>query len=291
MTNLASRGAQMLTKQLDGVVGPVDDEGQALLNKAIQQSKTIAQHYENFNYSKAIKAIREIAEDANKYFDDKQPWKTIKQDSEKTKVVLSTILNIFRVMTIYLKPVLPQYALKVEQLLNEETALTWSSLEHSLEGRKINAYKHLATRLDIKQTEKMVAEEKHNFAETPSKKVTKKMSNETKETKEITFDQFMDVELKTALIKECTEIKDADKLLNIKADLGNGDVRNIIAGIKNSYKPEELIGKTVIVAANLKPRKMKFGMSEGMILAVKDEQGQLSVLTTDKASKAGIRAK
>jgi methionyl-tRNA synthetase len=283
ITNLASRGAQMLTKKLDSIVVEMDSDGAALFEKVKQRSSEIAHHYESFEYSKALKLVRDLAEEANKYFDEKQPWKTIKEDPNETKKVLSSILYIFRALTIYLKPVLPKYAHKVEVLYNEPAELNWSSLQDSLLGRKLNSYKHLAQRLDMKNIDKIIEEEK-------SKMNTTEAGSE-QEHEYITIDDLMKVELKTGKVVECIEVEGADKLLQLQVDLGEQKNRNIIAGIKSSYTPSELINKTVIVVANLKPRKMKFGTSEGMILAVKNDKGELAVLSPDKEVAAGVRAK
>ncbi len=159
ITNLASRGAQMLNKKLDGTTSTLDDLGQEKVKWAQSKSEVIAEHFENLEYSKAIIEIRDIAEGANKYFDEHEPWKLIKTDPIKTKQILTTIINMFRIMAIYLKPVMPEYSKNVEALLNEKTPFTWNSAQEVLENRAINAYTHLATRLEQKQFDTMIQEE------------------------------------------------------------------------------------------------------------------------------------
>jgi methionyl-tRNA synthetase len=157
ITNLGSRGAQMLNKKLDGVMGELSPEGEELVKKAQAKSETIAELYESLNFAKAMIEIREIADMANKYFDEKAPWKMIKEDEVATKKVLTDILNIFRTLAIYLKPVLPEYSAKVEKLFRHEP-YTWSSINEVIENHKINAYEHIATRVDPKKVELLVAE-------------------------------------------------------------------------------------------------------------------------------------
>jgi len=157
ITNLGSRGAQMLNKKLDGVTSEMSDEGRALVEKAQAKSEEIAGLYESLNFAKAMVEIREIADMANKYFDEKAPWKMIKEDEVTTKKILTDILNIFRILAVYLKPVLPEYSEKVEKLFNEES-FSWSSAMEKVENQKIQNYEHLATRVDPKKVELLVTE-------------------------------------------------------------------------------------------------------------------------------------
>jgi len=157
ITNLGSRGAQMLNKKLDGVTSSLSEEGRKLVEDARGKSETIAELYESLNFSKAMTEIRDIADSANKYFDEKAPWKMIKEDPVATKKVLTDILHIFRILAIYLKPILPEYAAKVEKLFAQES-FAWSALKDSVENHKIGAYEHIATRVDPKKVELLVEE-------------------------------------------------------------------------------------------------------------------------------------
>ena len=157
ITNLGSRGAQMLNKKLDGVMSEVSPEGKALIEKAQAKSEEIAELYESLNFAKAMTEIRDIADMANKYFDEKAPWKMIKEDEVATKKVLTDILNIFRILSIYLKPILPEYSNKVETLFGQD-AYSWESLNDIIENHKINGYEHIATRVDPKKVELLVEE-------------------------------------------------------------------------------------------------------------------------------------
>nr|MDA3798236.1 methionine--tRNA ligase subunit beta [Kiritimatiellia bacterium] len=255
----------------------------ALIEVAQQKGELIAEHFENRYYSKAITEIRGIADEANRYFDTKEPWKTIKSDPEATRTVLTSILNIFRILTIYLKPVLPEYAKAVEELFNEEP-YTWESSKDVLTNCPINEYKYLAQRIDPKNVEKMVEDTKKDLKAEQELVTVKK--NEY--LPEITIDDFCKVDLRAALILEAEDVKGASKLLRIVVDMGNGETRQIFAGIKSAYQPEELVGKMVAVVANLKPRQMKFGLSEGMIIAAGPGEKEIFILSPDSGAKPGM---
>ena len=155
ITNLGSRGAQMLNKKLDGVTSEMSEEGRKIVEMAQAKADEIAELYETLNFAKAITVIREIADEANKYFDEKAPWKLIKEDEIATKQILTDILNVFRLLAIYLKPIIPEYAGKVEALFGESD-YRWDSAQQAFENKKINAYEHIASRIDAKNVDAMV---------------------------------------------------------------------------------------------------------------------------------------
>ncbi len=304
IVNLASRGAQMLTKKMDGTLSEMDAAGTTILKSIRAQSEVIAGFYEVRDFAKATTLIRELADEVNKYFDEKAPWKTLEQNPAETKKVLTTTLNAFRLLAIYLKPVLPLMADQVAKLLNEKP-YQWTDLEKTLMNHKINDYVHLASRVETDKVNAMVEEQKQLYASTATQKpaaastaVAAKLSTTAKQDvlalekpSEIEFDDFMKIDLRIAKIIEAEEIKEADKLLRIKVELAPGEIKQIIAGIKSAYQPEKLIGRHVLVCANLKPRKMKFGISEGMILAAGDGGDNLFILSPDSGAKAGARVK
>lgn len=287
ITNVASRGVTMLHK-LDGVIGTLKGEGRQLVEAARNKGEIIASHYENRDFSKAIIEIRSIADDANKYFDNYEPWKLIKVDREKTKEVLTTIINLFRVMAVYLKPIIPSYVAECEKLFNEKP-YTWDSAMVALENCKINKYSHLIKRLDSKKLDKIVEESK------PKDEVrntnTKEAANAPSEIAPlIEFDDFMKVDLRVAKIVEARHVEKAAKLLQLTLDLGGGITKNVFAGIKSAYKPEELEGRLTVMVANLQPRKMKFGVSEGMVVCASGATNKdLFLLTPDSGAKPGDR--
>ncbi len=294
ITNLASRGAQMLSKKMDGRMSQCDPTGAALLLQVQAASEPIAQYFEKRDFLKALGEIRSLAEEANRYFDEKAPWKTLESDPELTKKVLTSTLNIFRCLAIYLKPVLPFYTEKVEKLF-AETNYQWSDSQKTLENQAILDYEHLATRIDVEKIKAMMEENKSQAVApspgtTPGTTATTPDRNSDRPA-EISIDDFSKLDLRIAEILEAEEIKEADKLLRLKVSLGPLGERQIIAGIKSAYKPEQLKGRHVLVIANLAPRKMKFGMSEGMVLAAGSGGSDLFVLSPDSGARAGDKVK
>ena len=309
ITNLASRGAQMLNTKMDGTMSEPDADGAKVLALAQGKSEEIAQFYENREFVKAINEIRALADEANRYFDEKAPWKTVESDPVGTKKVLTTTLNVFRLLAIYLKPVLPDYTVKVEKLFNEKP-FTWESVKTVLKNHKINGYEHLATRIDPAKVkgmidankkeieEKAARDAKAGFVKGPvtatagsSAPSAAAADRNAEKPAEISIDDFGKIDLRVAQIVEAEEIKEADKLLRLKVNLGPLGERQIIAGIKSAYKPDQLKGRLVAVVANLAPRKMKFGMSEGMVIAAGSGGSELFVLSPDSGAKPGDKIK
>jgi methionyl-tRNA synthetase len=280
IVNLASRGAQMLSK-IDA------------------QAEQIAKYYDARDFAKATTLVREMAELTNKYFDEKAPWKTVDSEPEKTKQVLTTTLNAFRKLAIFLKPVLPKMGEQVYQLLQEKTpagSYVWSDYKTVLTNHKVADYVHLAGRVDQDKVKAMIEEQKQIYAATVKPKASPaataaKAEKAAGPASEIEFDDFDKIDLRIAEIVEAEEIKEADKLLRLKVSLGDGVTKQIISGIKQAYKPETLVGRKVLICANLKPRKMKFGMSEGMVIAAGDGGSDLFLLSPDDGAKPGSRAK
>ncbi|MBC7742642.1 MAG: methionine--tRNA ligase, partial [Bdellovibrionaceae bacterium] len=300
IVNLASRGAQMLTKKMDGIMSTCDAEGLILLKNISAQIEAVAKHYDTRDFSKATTLIREMAELTNKYFDDKAPWKSLETNPAGTKQVLTTTLNAFRLIAICLKPVLPKMAEQVAALLNEKP-YQWSDLTKTLTNHKINDYVHLANRIESEKLAAMVDEQKKIYAATEVKKpalakasapIVKSEPARNAETPgEIDFEEFMKIDLRIGKIIEAEEIKEADKLLRLKVEIAPGEVKQIIAGIKSAYAADKIVGRLVLVCVNLRPRKMKFGMSEGMVLAAGDGGQDLFILSPDLGAKAGSRVK
>jgi methionyl-tRNA synthetase len=291
IVNLASRGAQMLSKKMDSVMSTLDAEGEKLLQSILEAETQISKYYDSRDFSKATTSIRELAELTNKYFDDKAPWKSLESNPVATKQVLTTTLNAFRRIAIYLKPVLPQMAEHVAALLNEKP-YQWSDLKTILTHHKINDYVHLAQRVDAEKIAAMIEEQKTIYASSAKPAAAKAAAKPVDEKPaEIEFDDFMKIDLRVAKIIEAEEIKEADKLLKLKVELANGETKQIIAGIKAAYAPEKILGRMVLICANLKPRKMKFGMSEGMVLAAGEGGSDLFIFSPDEGAKSGSRVK
>ncbi|MBC7533873.1 MAG: methionine--tRNA ligase [Oligoflexus sp.] len=283
ITNVASRGAQMLAK-MGGSMGQLSAEGHDLVAKAQELGHEVAQHYEDRDYAKAMIAIRSIADDANKYFDKYEPWKLVKSDEDGTRQILTGILNLFRIMAIYLKPVMPSYALKVEALF-DEAPYQWESSKIILEHHKLAAFEHLLKRVEAAQVEKIIEETKEiHAANAPAVDPEKALGIAPM----INIDDFQKLDLRVARIAAASHVEGASKLLQLTLDLGNGVKRNVFSGIKSTYKPEDLVGKLTVMVANLAPRKMKFGISEGMVLASGDGS-ELALLFPDVNAKPGQR--
>ena len=310
ITNLGSRGAQMLSKKLGGKLTTLSVEGRALHARGLDRAEEIAGHFEARDFARAIELIREIADETNKYFDEQAPWKHTPEQADQTREVLTLTLNMFRMISIFLKPVLPLYSDKVAKLLNEKPYV-WSDISKVLENSAVNDYEHLATRVEAAKFEQIIQDSMPRDASgaviaptaAPATSKGKKVDTKTEtpvaaasatstpNDQPISIDDFTKVDLRIALIVSAEAIPEADKLLRLKVSLGDMGERQIFAGIKAAYKPEDLVGRMTIVVANLAPRKMKFGMSEGMVLAAGAGGSDLFILSPDAGAKPGQRVK
>lgn len=280
ITNIASRGGQMLQKKLEGLLGAMDEEGLALIAKCREASETIAKHYEDRRFNMAVVEICRLADAANEYFDRREPWKTVKTDAETTRVTLTAALNAFRIIAIYLKPILPAYADKAMKLFGE-TEWTWDSINAARENCTLGAYEYLASRIDGKQVEAMIAaatinpgdsgEVSHESRASKNKAKAETVPAAAVEVPalkpEIAFGDFEKVDLRIGKVVSCETVPKSSKLLKFELDAGSLGKRTIFSGIRGSYAdPAALVGKEVLFVANLAPRKMSVGVSEGMIL-------------------------
>jgi len=286
ITNLASRGAQMLHKNLEGRAGTMDDEGRALYAAACARSETIAGHYERRDFSQVMVAVRELAESANRYFDAHAPWALVKQDPEAARRVLTSLLNCFRVLAIYLKPILPGYTAQVEQLFGE-APYTWADTATPYENRTLNPYTYLATRVDPKQVLAMVEASR---PATPAAAVPASAPAAPVKP-EIDIDTFGRMDLRVARVVAAELVEGAEKLLRLQLDIGEVRPRQVFAGIRKAYDPAALVGRQVVMVANLAPRKMRFGVSEGMVLAAGNPDGGLFVVSPDAGALPGATVK
>ncbi len=278
--NLASRSGPMLTKKLDGRLGRLDNKGADLLNKLTAEKEQIIGDYENLKYAAVVRRITALADEANRYVEKNQPWVTIKTDPEKTRTALTAIINAVRILTIYLKPILPKYAEKVEKFLNVNK-LSFEDLKTVLENHKINEFERLIERIDEEQVNAMTEESK----ETQSLKPTAAEPAEPFKP-ECTIEDFAKIDMRIAKVIKAEAVEGADKLLRLVLDVG-GPEKTVLAAIATAYKPEELTGKIVIYFANLKPRQMRFGLSEGMILAAGTGGKDIFMLSADTGARPG----
>ena len=282
--NIASRCASFITKKFDGVLqGDFSDND--LLQIFLDEADSIASFYENKQFSHAIRAIMKLADQANVYIDAQQPWVLIKDEQQHDKVhsVCSLALNLFRILTLYLKPVLPSIAQQVEDFLNIKP-LQWQDLDTLLVDHTINRFKPMIKRLETSAVDTMIEASKADNAT----QETSKLEDPIKP--EIEFTDFDKVDLRIVKIIGADFVEGADKLLKLQLDL-NGVTKQVFAGIKSAYQPEDLIGRHTVMVANLKPRKMKFGLSEGMVLAAGPGGKDLWILNPDEGAQPGMRVK
>jgi len=278
LVNIASRCSGFINKQFDNKLSESIDN-QNLHNEFIDSSGSIAQHYESREFSKAMRQIMLLADKANRYIEEKKPWLMIKDESQAHEVqrVCTQGLNLFRTLMIYLTPVIPGIADKSKELFNEKK-WEWSDISSPILGKKIQKYKPLLTRIDKEKVKKMM-------------EIPKEESKNSKSPNNlISIDDFMKIDLRVANVIDAKEIKEADKLLELTLDL-DGESRTVIAGIKSAYKAEDLIGRNVVVVANLAPRKMSFGVSEGMVLAAGPGDSDIFLLSVDEGATPGMKIK
>lgn len=291
VVNIASRTAKFVAK-LGGKLSN-DIHQPELWQKFIDANHSIEQHYENRDFAKAMREIMSLADAANEYIAEQAPWSLAKVDGNEQKIldICSLGINCFRVLMSYLKPVLPVTAKASEEFLNIE--LHWADNIEYLSDHSINTFKPLMQRIDIKAVDKMIeaSKESQENSSTEDKALQNTQNNELDKdplADEISFDDFAKVDLRVALITNAEHVEGANKLLRLTLDLGS-ETRNVFAGIKSAYKPEDLIGKHTVMVANLAPRKMKFGLSEGMVLAAGPGKKDIYILEPHSGAKPGMR--
>ena len=280
LINIASRCSGFINKNFDGkLASQLDDTD--LFDIFSKSSQSIANHYEVREYSKAMKQIMQLADKANRYIEEKKPWVMIKNDEQAKDVqmVCTQGLNLFRLLMIYLSPVLPKIADEVKIFFGENN-WQWTDTENPILGKNITKYKALLLRAEKKKVDNMMAASNETTKDT----LTKSDSDQ------ITIDDFLKIDLRVALIRDAKKVEGADKLLELTLDLGESD-RKVFAGIKSAYDSKDLIGRQVVVAANLAPRKMRFGVSEGMVLAAGPGGSDIFLLSVDAGAKPGMKIK
>jgi len=301
--NIASRAAGFIAKRFNGQLAPASADLPAI--KSIQEAAgRVAELYEAREFAKAMREIMLLTDAANQYVDSVKPWELAKQEGREVELhaACSNALNLFRLLTVMLKPVLPVVAGKVEKFLNL-SPLAWTDTQTLLAaGHVINPYEHLMTRVDPKQIEKLVEANKESLAPAPeaqspqrhAEHQQKEIKAETAAGEHCTIDDFMKVDLRIARIANAEQVEGADKLVRLTLDVGEEQTRNVFAGIKAAYDPAQLVGRLTVIVANLAPRKMKFGLSEGMVLAASDSTGKtpgIYLLAPDSGAEPGMRVK
>ena len=293
VVNIASRCASFVTKKFNGTLSATLAEPE-LFAEFVAQGDSIAASFEEREYARAIRDIMALADKANQYIDAKAPWVLAKDDSkqQETLDVCSMGINLFRVLMHYLAPVLPQMAKEVEAFLNCE--LRWDNYQQPLLNHAIQPFKALMQRVDPVKVQAMVDASKDNLQPaapvTAPAAVASATDNIEAIAPTINIDDFAKLDLRIAKIVSAEHVEGADKLLRLQLDLGN-ETRQVFAGIKAAYQPEQLVGRLTVMVANLAPRKMKFGMSEGMVMAAGPGGSEIFLLSPDDGATPGMRVK
>ena len=306
--NIASRAAGFIVKRFAGQLCTCDEWLPAI--QAIRdRSAQIADHYEAREFSKAIREIMALTDIANQYVDSVKPWELARQPGRESElqVACTSAINLFRLLAILLKPVLPALAAKAEAFLNVAPFVWQDGHTVLAAGHAINAYQHLLTRVDKKQVDALIDANRQSLGATPpsvppaaGEPQPERPADEPSAAvaglggTQIGIDDFLTVDLRIARIVEANRVEGADKLVRLLLDIGPLGTRQVFAGIKAAYEPPALVGRLTVMVANLAPRKMKFGVSEGMILAASDADGQtpgIFLLSADAGAEPGMRVK
>jgi methionyl-tRNA synthetase len=299
--NIASRCAGFISKRFSGrlkLPSSIYDFGaeifgvskDSIFAEFQERADVIANYYETREFSKVLREIMSLADIANQFIDKHKPWELAKQTDQDEKLhhVCSVALNLFWYLTIYLKPILPSIAVQVEKFLGIGV-IQWGDSQSMLAtGHTIHKYEHLITRIDPKQIESLTEANKETMTNPYSTPAAAAKSEAEKNI--ISIDEFSKVDLRIAKIVNAEYVDGADKLLRLTVDIG-GEVRNVFAGIRQAYDPKDLEGRLTVVVANLAPRKMKFGVSEGMVLAAGPGGEDLWILSPDEGAQPGMRVK
>ena len=258
--NIASRVSKFIEKNGNNLSANLDED---FIEKNLSMIDEVIEHYENLNLSKSVKIIMKMADEVNKYINENEPWKS---SEEKAVEVSSTAINCFRVISILLNPVLPTITSKALEVFNDSATNDFNNIKDYLVDTKINPYKPLLKRLEKAKINEEIEMEDSNL---------------------INIKDFAKVELRVAKIVKAEDIEEADKLIKLHLDVGDLGERTVFAGIKSAYDPESLNGRHVVLVANLEPRKMKFGVSEGMVLASSNDEGSIYLISPDEGAKPG----
>ncbi|MDP2018778.1 methionine--tRNA ligase [Hydrogenophaga sp.] len=288
--NIASRAAGFIAKRFEGKLGEVSADGDNLLDHLQTAVPSITALYAEREYGKALREVMQLADRVNAYVDQNKPWELAKQDGMDGRLhdVCTACIEAFRLLTLYLKPVLPALAVNVEAFLQVEPLQFTDASRLLGTGHTINAYQHLMQRVDVKQLDAL-------FEPPPAPAVEATVPGGEPIGDTITIDDFSKIDLRIAQIVNCEAVAGSTKLLRLTLDVGEGRTRNVFSGIASAYAPEDLVGKLTVMVANLAPRKMKFGVSEGMVLAAShaDETAEpgIHILNPWPGAKPGMRVK
>ncbi|MEN8128735.1 MAG: methionine--tRNA ligase [Pseudomonadota bacterium] len=290
VVNIASRCAGFINKRFAGRLAEEIEEPE-FYRDFTHAAKDISKHYQDREFGHAMREIMTLADRANQYIDEQKPWVLAKQQGRENRLqqVCSMGLNLFRILVTYLKPVLPELTNKSEQFLNI-APLHWGDVQSPLTGHTINKFKPLMTRVERKAIDGMIEDSREHLSPTANEPKPEGPLDQDPIGETISFDEFVKLDLRIARIEKAETITGADKLLKLTLDLG-GERRNVFAGIKTAYPVEDLAGRLTVMVANLAPRKMRFGTSEGMVLAAGPGGKDIFLLQPDEGAQAGMRVK
>jgi methionyl-tRNA synthetase len=304
--NIASRAAGFVAKKFDGklVHEHIAERFRADLEGLMESAEEIAGYYEERDFGRAVRRIMALADQINQYVDRHQPWVLAKsaENDAQLHYVCTVLINAFRLLTLYLRPILPHLAKRAEEFLNV-APLRWAEAGHLLPpAHPINAYEHLMQRIDPKQIDALLAANRESLAPTPEQQSQQRHAQHQQQTENkvqeivphVSIDDFGKVDLRIARIASAEHVEGADKLIRLTLDVGTLGTRQVFAGIKSAYDPATLVGRLTVMVANLAPRKMKFGVSEGMVLAASDADGKspgLFLLSPDSGATPGMKVK
>ena len=296
--NIASRCAGFISKRFDGRIGAISP-GNDVIREMQAAAGEIAGHFEQRDFGRALRIVMALADKANAYVAAAAPWELARQPGQDDLLqrTCSEALEMFRILTVFLKPVLPRLAADVETFLNL-APLCWVDTADTLPaGHAIRPYQHLMTRLDPKQIAAMIEANKESLQPAAGESHSQVRHAEARQHEchplegPIGIDDFAKVDLRIARIVAADHVEGAEKLLQLTLDIGEDKPRNVFAGIKSAYDPAALVGRHTVMVANLAPRKMKFGLSEGMVLAASDDRGGPFLLSPDSGAQPGMRVK
>jgi len=285
--NIAARAAAFISRQFDG---ELLDSG----NAAEAAAEEIAHAYEAREFGKVVREVMAIADRVNQRFDQAKPWELAKDASKRAELhrICSDALHSFFTLTVYLAPILPATASRVaKELFGLDRPLSFE--DRRQRPRRIRPFKHLITRVEDKQLDQLFDTQSVPQAAAPQRHAEKQQhaAKEHAVTNEITIDDFNKLDLRVARIARAEQVEGADKLVKLTLDVGDGATRTVFAGIKSHYSPDRLEGRLAVLVANLAPRKMKFGISEGMVLAASGEEPGIFLVSPDSGAKPGMRVK
>jgi methionyl-tRNA synthetase len=287
IANLVSRVVPFVTRQFASRLGRLDASVQPLIDDIRARIPRIREYYERLEFNRAVQEVVAIADIGNKYFQDAAPWDVVKQDRSAAQAICTFAANCCRTVAALIKPVLPHYAADVEAILRIPPLTFDDAARFDLQEHEVGQFQRLIERVDPKKVAAMLSA---SAASLEAQEPAARQVTLEELAPQITYDEFAKVDLRVATVLHAEAVEGADKLLRLRVDIGS-EQRTIFAGIRQSYRPEDLIGKQVIVVANLQPRKMRFGVSEGMLLAAGPDSTDVVVAEFGQRRQPGERVR